>query len=202
MIVLVIVTGAISLVIPRIGNKNNQMKAAIRRFKVMTKQVRSMAKLNGTSYRIGFDLGQREDDPQNYWIEKANYGVLIPGDKQQFLEDQNTAARAQANNNQKGASPSSSGFTPDDSILSGKQELPYGLRFSEIELEGLEQPIEDGRAYIHFFPQGLVEEAAIHIRYGTDKYDDGLQWTIAIHPLTGQADIITENVSLDEIKEQ
>lgn len=189
------------MVIPRIGNQNNKMKAAVRRFSVLTKQVRSMAKLNGTSYRIVFNLRERPDDEQLYWIEKANYGVLIPSDKSEFLDAQNTAAKTREQGGERSNSPSSEGFTPDDTILQGEQKLPPGLRFKEIEVEGLEQSIVNGLAYIHFHPQGLVEEAAIHLKYG-DENTEGLEWTIAIHPLTGKADIVTENVSLKEIKEQ
>ncbi|MEO0336833.1 MAG: hypothetical protein AAF202_10580 [Pseudomonadota bacterium] len=189
---------ALTLIGPSVTNKNNKMKAAVRRFSVLTKEVRTHAKLYGTSYRIAFDLGIREDDPQTYWIEKANYAVLIPGDKKQFLEDQNTAERARDEN--QGKSPSTAGFSEDDRLLKGKQELPGGLRFKEIEVEGLEEAIDNGLAYIHFHPQGLVEETAIHLQYGEGS--DALKWTIAIHPLTGRADVITDEVSLREIKEQ
>jgi general secretion pathway protein H len=194
-----ILVAALTLIGPNVTNKNNKMKAAVRRFSVLTKEIRTHAKLYGTSYRIAFELGLRPDDPQTYWIEKANYAVLIPGNKDEFLEEQNTAARAREEN-KGGKDPSSAGFSEDSSLLKGKQELPGGLRFKEIEVEGLEEPIETGRAFIHFHPQGLVEESAIHIQYGEDR--DALKWTIAIHPLTGRADIITDDVSLKEIKEQ
>lgn len=199
MIVMAILVAALTLIGPSVSNKNNKMKAAVRRFSVLTKEVRTHAKLYGTSYRIAFDLGLRADDPQTYWIEKANYAVLIPGNKEEFLEDQNSAQRARESN-KKGKDPSSAGFSEDSSLLKGKQELPGGLRFHEIELEGLEDSLETGLAYIHFHPQGLVEESAIHLQYGEGS--DALKWTIAIHPLTGRADIITDEVSLKEIKEQ
>ncbi|NQZ00965.1 MAG: prepilin-type N-terminal cleavage/methylation domain-containing protein [Bdellovibrionales bacterium] len=198
LIVMAILVAALTLIGPNVTNRNNKMKAAVRRFSVLTKEVRTHAKLYGTSYRIAFDLGEREDDPQTYWIEKANYAVLIPGDKAEFIEEQNTAARAREVN--KGKSPDTSGFSEDSSIMKGKQELPGGLRFQEIELEGHDDSIDSGRVYVHFHPQGLVEEAAIHLQYGEDS--DALKWTIAIHPLTGRADIITDDVSLKEIKEQ
>jgi hypothetical protein len=66
---------------PKCHQQNNKMKAAVRRFSVLTKEIRTHAKLYGTSYRIAFELGLRPDDPQTYWIEKANYAVLIPGNK-------------------------------------------------------------------------------------------------------------------------
>ena len=200
---LAIVAGVIGLVLPKIGNQNNQMKAAVRRFSVLTRQVRANARLYGASYRIAFDLGQRLDDQQMYWVEKADKGVLIPSDKKEYLESKNTAAKVQKDRKGKEDKKlmADDGFSPDPKTFRKKQSLPGGLRFREIELVGLEQPVSTGLVYIHFHPQGLVEEAAIHFRYGRES-EEGLEWTIAIHPLTGQADIITENVSLEEIREQ
>lgn len=201
MIVLAIIAGVVALVIPRIGNQNNQMKAAVRRFLVLSKQLQSTARLQGASYRIAIDLKDRPEDEQEYWIEKSNSSVLLPEDKNILIEAEKQAQREREQDPEAAKNPSTEGFTTDDGILSGKQKLPRGLRFDSIEIAGLDRPVETGIVYIHYFSQGLVEEAAIHLKYG-EKDGDGLHWTIAIHPLTGRADIITEEVSLREIQQQ
>jgi prepilin-type N-terminal cleavage/methylation domain-containing protein len=201
MIVLAIITGMIALIMPRIGNQNNQMKAAVRRMTVLSKQLQATARLQGASFRIAFDLKERPEDEQEYWIEKSNSSVLLPEDKNILVDEQNRKKREEEGDTQSPGDPSTEGFTPDNGILEGRQKLPNNLRFDSIEVVGLDRPIETGMAYIHYHAQGLVEEAAIHIKYG-DKNNDGLEWTIAIHPLTGRADIITENVSLEEIRQQ
>ena len=59
-------------------------------------------------------------------------------------------------------------------------------------------PITTGKAFIHYMPQGLVEESAIHL-----KSDSGGKWTIAIHPLTGKAELISgDSMSLKDMSKQ
>lgn len=200
MVVMAIIAGLLTVIVPRISNQNNKMKAAVRRLTVLSKQLHATARLQGASYRIVFDLKERPDDEQTYWIEKSNSSVLLPADKSILVDAQNEQAKEEAER-EGPKNPSTEGFTPDGGILEGKQKLPPGLRFKSIEVVGLDRPIETGLAYIHYHKQGLVEEAAIHIKYG-EADEDGLEWTIAIHPLTGRADIITEDVSLREVRQQ
>ncbi len=200
MVVMAIIAGLLTVIVPRINNQNNKMKAAVRRLTVLSKQLHSTARLQGASYRIVFDLKERPEDEQTYWIERSNSSILLPEDKSILIDAQNKLAKEEAEKSSP-KNPNTEGFTPDGGILKGKQKLPSELRFKSIEIVGLDRPIETGLAYIHYHKQGLVEEAAIHIKYGEAR-GDGLEWTIAIHPLTGRADIITEDVSLREVRQQ
>lgn len=85
----------------------------------------------------------------------------------------------------------------DGSYTKKIPELPGGIRFEKVELTRLKNPVTVGRAFIHYLPQGLVDEAAIHIKGGETQ-----AWTIAIHPLTGKAEVISKTVDLKEIKSQ
>ena len=51
------------------------------------------------------------------------------------------------------------------------------------------------RAYIYFFPEGIVEEAAVQI---TNR--DQLIWTLATHPITGRTDVIQKAIRLEDLK--
>jgi general secretion pathway protein H len=73
--------------------------------------------------------------------------------------------------------------------------LPKGLFFESVELASSSAPITEGRAYIHFFAQGYSEDSAIHL---TDRKT--LNWTIAINPLTGRADIFEKKIGLKELR--
>jgi general secretion pathway protein H len=50
-------------------------------------------------------------------------------------------------------------------------------------------------AYIHFFPEGFVEAAAVQITNGKS-----LTWTLVFNPVTGQADIIEQARALKDIQ--
>lgn len=201
MVVMAIIAAAIGITVPNIANRNNQMKAAVRRLTVLSKQLHSTARLQGASYRIVVDLKERKEDEQEFWVEKSNSAILLPKDKEILIEEKNRQKKLKEENAGERKNPSTEGFTPDDQMLNGKQKLPRGLRFKSIEIAGLDQEVETGLIFIHYHPQGLVEEAAIHLRYG-EPNEKGLDWTIAIHPLTGRAEIITEFVSLKEIQKQ
>lgn len=186
MIVLAIIAGVVLTALPRLSGQNNQMRQSVRQLTAISKQLQLQAKLQGAIYRLVIDLGKDERSPQSYWVEKStNQTVLKP--------DEMDAPIGELEKKGEGEPPPQ--FSADNRVLKGKQGFPSGLRVSEVELKRKEQPISSGKAYVHFFPQGLAEEAAIHLR-ASEK----LQWTLAVHPLTGRSSVYPEKISLREIQ--
>ena len=198
MVTVAIIAGVVGLVLPRINTKGNKAKAHIRKLSTISKELHTRAKLNGAIYRLVIDMkdGESSDENQTYWVERSNQKTLISEKELQEMEQLRKDGKLEKDKDGK-PKPIPGGFTPDTQILKNVQELPSGLRFSELEKANSEKPITSGRAYIHFFPQGLVEEAAIHL-----KISDDVQWTIAIAPLTGKTDVVSSNVKLQELREQ
>lgn len=192
MVVLGIIAAITALIIPRINNQNNQIKAAVRRIGTLAKEMHTHARLYGATYRLVIDFGSgnnRDEEDQFYWVEKSTQPYLLPEDKETILEP------PEEENDEEEKKPRA--FELDSRLTPQKKSLPGDLRFKSVEVIGLNRPIESGRAYIHFFPQGLVEEAVIQLGIGED-----LNWSVALHPLTGKADIVTKKISLREIKNQ
>lgn len=187
MIVMGLVAGLLVLAMPRLGGQNNQMRQAVRKLSAITRELQTTAKLQGAVYRLVIDLGKGLDaDDQKYWIEKGtNKTVLTPAE----MDDINDP---DADEDEDSKSPAL--FTMDTKLMKGENNLPGDLRFEDVELRRKDQPITEGKVYIHFFPQGFAEEAAIHLR-GNEK----LRWTLAVHPLTGKTNILTEYVPLKEL---
>jgi general secretion pathway protein H len=76
-----------------------------------------------------------------------------------------------------------------------EKKLPPNLKFSQVETINMTEPITSGLAYIHFFPEGMMEASAIQIsdnKNGT--------WTLVFNPLTGQADIIEKAATLKNLE--
>ena len=73
--------------------------------------------------------------------------------------------------------------------------LPAPLKFKSVEFAQKTAAQNEGRIYIHFFPQGLIEEAAIHLTAGQK-----LNWTVAYHPVTGKATVISREISLKDLR--
>lgn len=198
MVTVAIIAGVVAMVLPRINTRGNKAKSHIRKLTTLSKELRTRAKLNGSIYRLVIDMkdGIEGEENHTYWIERSNHKTLISEKELQELEEARREGTLEKDKDGK-PKPVPGGFETDTQILKTVQELPTGLRFSELEKTNSDKPIISGRAYIHFFPQGLVEEAAIHL-----KISDENQWTITFHPLTGKADVVSSDVRLKELKEQ
>ncbi|MCB9026859.1 MAG: hypothetical protein H6625_11110 [Bdellovibrionaceae bacterium] len=190
MIVLAIMGAMVALVIPKIGNRNNEIKSEVRKLSTLTRQVRNLAKLQNSTYRLVLDLNSEGNDTHSYWLEKANKEILLTEDREEnYIKSMETKEL-----NPEAGDPQ--GFTKDKSVIKGTKNLPRDMIFESIEISGYEKPLRGGKVYIHFFPSGRVEEAAIHLKL------DNIQWTLAIHPLTGKTDIASQYVSLKDITNQ
>lgn len=193
MIVLAIVAGMVTLAMPYIGNRNAQIKRSLRELTVMSREIHSRSKLQGVAYRLVIDMGNplaSGDSPseQSFWVEKSNGKVVIKED-----EEEEALKREEETDEAKKADPK--GFSIEGAIA--KRTLPSGLRFEKVELTRLRSPIERGKAFIHYLPEGLADEAAIHIK-GPNK----MEYTVSIHPLTGRAELIAKALTLREMREQ
>jgi general secretion pathway protein H len=85
-------------------------------------------------------------------------------------------------------------FQPDLTIFKKKQSLPSGFRFVHIESGTQDVILTDGTAYIHFFPQGLIEASAIQIEDPKKNI-----WTLVYNPITGHMDVIPEAKVLKDL---
>lgn len=194
MVVLAIIGGMVALAMPYLNNRNTQTKAFLREITVLSREIHTRSKLHGVAYRLVIDLGEpssgREHPEQHYWVERSS-GKVVLGEK----DEEEAMERAKEKDESKKKDPK--GFEPDTQLFKRPKSLPSGLRFDRVELTRLKTPITQGKAFIHYMPQGLVDEAALHVKGVKDQ-----AWTIAIHPLTGKAEIITKKVNLREIREQ
>lgn len=194
MIVLAIMGGIVALSMPYMSSRNAKTKSFLRQFTVMSRELHTRAKLQGTVYRLVIDLKNQGDGlhppVQQFWVERANGKAVVKADEEKI-------ALEAARNGASKAVKDPRGFQVDTSINKGQKELPSGLRFEKVELTRLDHPVTEGKAYIHYLPEGLVDEAAIHL-----KGEKNQAWTISIHPLTGKAELITKSVTLQEMKSQ
>jgi general secretion pathway protein H len=190
MIVVVIIAALVATVLPRVGNQNNQLKEAIRRFTVLTKELRHRARLENATYRLVIDMKdgwEKGEIPHQYWVEKSTQRVILPGPEEEEKE---------LEKDESGNPIDPNGFAIEERVMK-RQNLPKPLFFESVEIASEKAPLVSGVAYIHFFPQGLVDEAAVHFRL-----HEKARWTLAIHPLTGKSEIVTEFLELKDIRDQ
>jgi general secretion pathway protein H len=191
MVVVAIIAGVAVMSMPYLNNRSPSTKKFLREFTILSRELHTRSKLNGTIYRLVIDMGAEgtglEKPVQHYWVEAGN-GKSIMSEK----DEEEAAERLKETDEEKKKDPK--GFAVDTSIIKPR-EMPEELRFERVELTRVKNPVSRGRAFIHYLPQGLVDEAAIHI-----KGDRGQQWTVSIHPLTGKAELISRSVSLKDMQ--
>lgn len=194
MIVTAIIAVTLATAMTYIGNRNSDTKKFLRNFTVLSRELHNRAKLQGVVYRLVIDMGLPGDGNQKsdhlYWVEKGNAKFVLSE-----KEEENALERDRESDPEKKKDPK--GFEVDTSLIKEKSPLPGGLKFERVELNRLKNPVNQGKAFIHYLPQGLTDEAAIHIRG-----PKGENWTVAIHPLTGKAELISRTLNLKDMQGQ
>lgn len=182
MIVIAIIAGLIAVGAPRLIKKEANIKKTARSLTVLVKEIRNQAKLFNVTYRLVIRI---ESGQESYWVEKSSGPTLI--DKEKIAEEM----EGKSKKDEEGAPPPL--FQIDKRLSKKEKLLPSNLHFAQVETINMSQPVTNGIAYIHFFPEGLMEASAIQL---TDKK---ITWTLVFNPLTGQADIVEKAVNLKEL---
>ncbi|MCC2678122.1 MAG: hypothetical protein K0R29_698 [Pseudobdellovibrio sp.] len=180
-----IIGAILAVAVPRLFDKKQETRRVFRDFIVAGKDLKSRAKLDGSTYRLAFDLNEKNP---SWWVEKSTKKVLLDKAKIEELKEQ------QKNNEkpEEGAPPPD--FSIDTSIFKTKQQLPDGYKFKQVESGTADVLYTEGLAYIHFFPQGLIETSALQIEDPKKNV-----WTLIYNPLTGHLDIIPEAKLLKDL---
>ncbi len=187
MIVIAIIAAVLALGAPRMFSTSSSMRSAIRKMGVLTREIRNVSRLTNTTGRLVIQMD--DEKGHAYWVETAPGTALMMSEEQQKDFDSMTEL-------QKEESGHKEKFQVDPRLVPSPISLPRGLYFESVEYAKLKEPLTKGKAYIHFFPQGLSEEVAIHL---TDKKT--LNWTITVHPLTGRAEVLERKVALKDLRE-
>ncbi|RJO65674.1 MAG: type II secretion system protein [Myxococcales bacterium] len=91
--------------------------------------------------------------------------------------------------------------------LTMKTELPKGVRLYRVATQSVEEPVTAGQVYIHFFPKGYVEKAAVALADAGDLEDETLLpadydvYSVLVEPLNGRSAIYNSLVELPEDEE-
>jgi general secretion pathway protein H len=185
-IVLVIIGAIMAIAAPRLFDKKSETRKVFREFIVAGKDLKSRAKLFNTTYRMAFNLTEKE---QSWWVEKSSRAVVLDKAKAEAANEESLKEKAETEESKPAPE-----FQMDESIFKKKQTLPSGYRFKQVESGTLDLIVTEGMAYIHFFPQGLIETSALQIEDPKKNV-----FTLVYNPLTGQSDIIPEAKALKDL---
>jgi general secretion pathway protein H len=82
-------------------------------------------------------------------------------------------------------------FGAFDDRLAPRRVLPGRTAFGPIRIEGRSHPVEEGVAYVYFFPGGQAQRAFIPV------IDGELVYTVVLEPFTGRARVVAGTVEAD-----
>jgi general secretion pathway protein H len=187
MIVMAIIAAVLAIGGPRLFDAKNEMRRAVRELAILPRELRDNSRLFGLTTRLVITMD--EEKTHTISVESASGSALL-------LSEEQENELAKLTEMQRADVAQKDSFHPETRILKKPKNLPRGLFISAVEYATRSKAVVNGKAYIHFFPQGLAEEAAIHL---TDK--KSLNWTIVIEPLTGRAQVFERNVALKELNQ-
>jgi general secretion pathway protein H len=72
-----------------------------------------------------------------------------------------------------------------------RRELPGKVAFGEVTVEGRQDPVTKGTAYVYFFPGGQAQRAFVPVVDGKNLY------TVVLEPFTGRARVVSGKVEAD-----
>ncbi len=96
-------------------------------------------------------------------------------------------------------------FSTYKTELSSRTTLPAGVRIWKVQTSGVEEAVDNGQIFVHFFPNGFMERTAIWVAMEDELEDETLYadereiYTILTEPLTGRSTIYD---TLEEMPEE
>lgn len=187
MIVMAIIAGVLAIGVPKMFSSSTAMRGAVRKIAVMTSDIRNNSRLYNVTTRLVLTMDKEKG--YTYSVESSPGVVLMKSAETEKELEKLTSA-------QQDSLKKPSEFSPDARVLKKAVTLPKNMMIEDVEKVGKDGAVNAGIAYVNFYPQGLSEEAAIHLGNGKD-----LHWTIIINPLTGRADVFEKHVTLKEAKD-
>lgn len=197
LIVLAIMAGMLILTVQRKPSSQKVYRQYFRKLSTMAKEVRNRAQLRGSTIRLYFEF---ESEGQiKYWAEEAPGRVLVGDAKKIEEEIRDLYKEIQVKKTSTNPKKKRRGKFKELKRYNSKQiPPPSTLEIKQVEIGGLDSPINEDLAFFHFFPEGFVEETAIQFQ----TKDKELKWTLATDPLTGELLKLDGHVSLRDIRER
>ncbi len=189
MVELMIVVGVIALitaaVMPALGSLTGaNARQAAGELSGSLRYLFDTAALRHVSCRMVLDLDERA-----YWAECAEGkgGVDRKGDEE-LSEDELKRRFPDEEDAERRRALARSRFGAFADRLLQKRTLPGKTGFGDVVVEGRQDAVEKGRAYVYFFPGGRAQRAYVPVVDGKNLY------TVVVEPFSGRAKVATGKV--------
>lgn len=185
LVVLAVLVIVVGLGLNSLGDlSGTQLRTQTNRLAAAIRHTYSRSVAHGLHMRLVFDL-----DEESYWVEASDQPIFLPDTKRRDAVDPNAPTEEELEQAKEDAELDE-GETPKFRLKRAqfqtegvipKVSFVKGISVEGVLTSGQEEIFSSGKAYIHFFPNGMVESAIIHITDGEEGY-----LTLVIDPLTGK----------------
>jgi general secretion pathway protein H len=213
-IALVIAAVLFSAVVAGVGAiTGSKAKAAASELAGVIRSLYDTAALTGKTCRLVFEIaGPKGEEPTRYRAECAAGGVTTSRDREAALRDENRSrddAKRGGRDERRNFRSGSGGEPSLQELMEQEQSrVEQAARFSSYTAEEVaprqlpgsvsvsvwtrqqKAPVDQGVAYLYFFPQGYTEKAQVYVRQGDNV------WTLTIAPLTGKVNVVAEELEV------
>lgn len=158
LLIVVAILGLVGVVaVPSISNTFRfSVQSSAREIATLIKDASNSAQITGKVFRVAYDLKNDQ-----YWVESTSKETLLSSEESKKIESDRAGIFSRAKDEE--AEDKKGGFSQDSLLTKKKRTLPIGVKFKDVYTEQSEDPITEGIAYTHIFPQGLTEKSLIHI---------------------------------------
>jgi prepilin-type N-terminal cleavage/methylation domain-containing protein len=160
LLIVVAILGLVGIIaIPSITNTFRfSVQSSARELATLVKEASNASQITGKNYRIAYDLKNSQ-----YWAESTSELALLNSEESDKLDQERKSIFSRDEDSKK---KKKSPFTQDPMLTKKKRTLPIGVKFKDVYTEQSPDPINEGIAYTHIFPQGLTEKSLIHLEDG------------------------------------
>jgi general secretion pathway protein H len=181
LIELLIVIGILGLVgliaIPGISNTFRfSVQSTGRELATLIKDASNSAQVSGKVHRLVYDLKN-----QQYWVESSSEATLMKSDESIRAERERPKSLFSKNDDEE---KKNGGFRQEPLLTKKKRTLAIGVRFKDVYTEQSENPVTEGLAYTHIFPQGMSEKTLVHLEDTSNN-----QITLTVSNLLGRCSV-------------
>jgi len=155
LLIVVAILGLVAVIaVPNISNTfRYSVQSTAREIATLIKESSNSAQITGKTYRVAYDIKNDQ-----YWAEATSENTLLQSEESKKIDEERKNIFSK-DDGEKKKSP----FSLDPLLNKKKRTLPIGVKFKDVYTEQSEEPITDGIAYTHIFPQGLTERSLVHL---------------------------------------
>jgi len=172
------------------------MKSATGKLSSTIRYLHDKASTQSLYIRLTFDF-----EKNGYWVEATTerFLLLSPEEIEKEKEEIEKEKEEKETPPEEGAVEYTRKYrNPEfgavDEFLLRPVTFPNGVFLKDIYTSHDKGPVDAGKAFIHFFPNGTIEPAVINLR----DEEDEVHFSIQINPIVGSTIILQEYTKLEE----